>query len=379
MEQLGLVGLTNSGKTSLFNALCNTSAYVAPHPYSTTQANIAVAQVPDNRLNALAKMSSSKKIVYAGLEVKEPPAPEHLTSKDPLPPATDHGSVNQPLATHDGLSNKFLAGIREADALCFVLRAFRDENVIGETDPVAALELLELELIMADTASIESQFKKKQKASQSQKTDKELADRVNAMEVALTALSSGTPIYRSELSHTQRHLLNDLFLLTNKPMLVVLNIGDDQLKVANELEDEVIKKLGSSAQVLSLAVQLESEAAQLPEQSKKEILQELGLGEGALVRLSKAAYYLLGKNMFFTTGEKESRAWPYKTGSSAKECAGVIHSDLQRGFIKAEVISCDQLLQAGSWSKAKAEGKIRLEGKDYLVQDGDVMEIRFNV
>ncbi|HZU78510.1 MAG TPA: redox-regulated ATPase YchF [Acidimicrobiales bacterium] len=358
MERLGLVGLPNAGKTSLFNALTGAEAPVATHPFTTTESSVAVATVPDARLEALAAMSASKKVVRTGVEV------------------VDIAGLVAGSSTGEGLGNRFLAGIREVDALCLVLRSFDDPEVVGEGDPVAALGTLELELVLADLATVEAQLDKRRKAA---RADKSLAAEVAAIERAHEALQAGTPLYRAGLPADDRELRRNLFLLTDKPVLVVVNLGEDQVEKAETVVDPVAAELGGHGEVLGVSVQLEAEAARLEPAERAELLQGLGLGEGALARVAAAAYHLLGRRIFFTTGDKESRAWSFRDGATAPECAGVIHSDLQRGFIRAEVIHWDELLQAGSWAAAKSAGRIRLEGKDYKVLDGDVLEIRFNV
>lgn len=358
MERLGLVGLPNAGKTSLFNALTGAEAPVAAHPFTTTDTAVAVAPIPDPRLDALGAMSASKKIVRAGVEV------------------VDIAGLVAGSSTGEGLGNRFLAGIREVDALCLVLRAFPDAQVPGDEDPLTALGTLELELVLADLATVDSQLDKRRKAA---RADKSLAGEVAAMEAASEALSAGVPVYRAGLDPELRQGLRPIFLLTDKRVLAVVNLGEDQLVDADAMVKPVADELGSHGEVLGVSVQLEAEAAQLPTGERAELLEGLGLGEGALARLSRAAYLLLGRRVFFTTGDKESRAWSFRDGATAPECAGVIHSDLQRGFIRAEVIRWDELLEIGSWAKAKAAGRLRLEGKEYLVADGDVLEIRFNV
>jgi GTP-binding protein YchF len=358
MERLGLVGLPNAGKTSLFNALTGAEAPVAAHPFTTTDTAVAVAPIPDSRLDALGVMSASKKIVRAGMEV------------------VDIAGLVAGSSTGEGLGNRFLAGIREVDALCLVLRAFSDAEVPGDHDPLAALGTLELELVLADLATVESQLDKRRKAA---RADKSLAGEVAAMEDAAQALSAGVPVYRAGLDPEVGQELRPIFLLTDKPVLAVVNLGEDQLADADAVVKPVADELGGHGEALGVSVQLEAEAAQLPAEERAELLEGLGLGEGALARLSRAAYHLLGRRVFLTTGDKESRAWSFRDGATAPECAGVIHSDLQRGFIRAEVIRWDELLEIGSWAKAKAAGRLRLEGKEYLVADGDVLEIRFNV
>ncbi|HWE55853.1 MAG TPA: redox-regulated ATPase YchF [Acidimicrobiales bacterium] len=358
MERLGIVGLPNSGKSSLFNALTGGSALVAAHPFSTTETTQGVAQVPDDRLGKLAVMSESRKVVPTTVEF------------------VDIAGLVAGASTGEGLGNRFLAGIREADALTLVLRAFEDPNVVGGSDPVDDLGVLELELVLADTTTVDSQIDKRRKAARS---DKSLQGEVDALERAKAELDGGTPIYRSALTAEDRVTLRSFFLLTNKPVLAVVNLGEDQIADPDAVVKPVADELGGHGDVLGVSIALEAEAAQLDPDERTELLEGLGLGEGALPRVARAAYHLLGRRTFFTTGDKESRAWTYRAGARAPECAGVIHSDLQRGFIRAEVIHWDELLSIGSWNKAKEVGKLRVEGKDYEVVDGDVLEIRFNV
>ncbi len=358
MERLGLVGLPNAGKSSLFNAMTGASVPVAAHPFSTTETHVGIAQVPDPRLRALADMSKSKKVVGATLEF------------------VDIAGLVAGSSSGEGMGNRFLGGIREVDAVVMVLRAFADDNVVGGKDPLDDLHTLELELVLADADSVETQIVKRRKMA---RNDPSLKGEVEAMEAALKSLNSGIPIYRSTLTAEQRHDLRSTFLLTNKPVLAVVNLGEDQVADADELTKPVAAELGDAAEVLGVSVQLEAEAASLDEADRAELLEGLGLGEGALPRVIRAAYQLLGRRTFLTTGDKESRAWTFRAGAKAPECAGVIHSDLQRGFIRAEVIRWDELLELGSWQKAKDVGRLRVEGKDYEVADGDVLEIRFNV
>ncbi len=353
--------MPNSGKTSLFNALTGAAAPVAPHPFTTTESSVGSAPLPDARLDALAAMSSSRRVVHATVEL------------------VDIAGLVAGASSGEGLGNRFLAGIREVDALCLVLRAFEDEQVPGETDPLEALSVLELELVLADLASLESQLDRRRKASRVAKGDRGAAELLSGMEAAHAELSAGIPLYRSTLPAEVRSRLAELFLLTNRPVVAVVNMGEDQLEAPDKVLDPVTGALGDHGDVLGVCIQLEAEAARLDAKERLELLDGLGLGEGALPRVARAAYHVIGRRTFFTTGDKESRAWSFRAGASAPECAGVIHSDLQRGFIRAEVIATEALLELGSWSAAKAAGRIRLEGKDYQVADGDVLEIRFNV
>ena len=356
MEKLGLVGLPNSGKSSLFNALTGASAVVASHPFSTTETTVGIAQVPDERLWKLAEMSESRKVVPAGVEF------------------VDIAALAKGASTGEGLGNKFLGSLREVDALVFVLRAFEDPSVPtasgGDPDPADDLATLEFELVLADMGAVEGRLHRQQKAA---KGDKSLLPEIAALEKAKGLLDEGTPLYRAVLTPEERDLLKQSFLLTTKPILTVVNIGEDQLDDAAKLAEPF------GGDVLAVSVQLEAEAARLDDAERAELLEGLGLGEGVVPRVAHAAYHLLGRRTFLTTGDKESRAWTFRAGAKAPECAGVIHSDLQRGFIRAEVIRWDELLSIGSWSKAKEQGKLRVEGKEYEVLDGDVLEIRFNV
>ena len=360
MERFGFVGLPNAGKSSLFNALAGGGALAAPYAFATTDPNVGVVKVPDYRLDALAAMSSSQKVVYSTTEF------------------VDIGGLVEGASQGEGLGNKFLAGIREVDALVFVLRAFDDEDVPGPTEPLEHLRVVEIELTLADLESVESRIERRRKALRADPRDPNLVAEVDALEVALNSLSEGTPLFRAELSDERRAALREHFLLTNKPVMAVLNIGEDQLEQAADLASEIDDAF-PGAEVLPLSVQLEAEAAVLPTEDRTELLEGLGLGEGALPLFVRSAHGLLGLHTFLTTGEKESRAWTFKNGWKAPQCAGRIHTDFERGFIRAEVIEHDVLLDLGSWSAARDAGRLRLEGKDYRMQDGDVVEFRFNV
>ena len=360
MERFGFVGLPNAGKSSLFNALAGGGALAAPYAFATTDPNVGVVKVPDYRLDALAAMSSSQKVVYSTTEF------------------VDIGGLVEGASQGEGLGNKFLAGIREVDALVFVLRAFDDEDVPGPTEPLEHLRVVEIELTLADLESVESRIERRRKALRADPRDPNLVAEVDALEVALNSLSEGTPLFRAELSDERRAALREHFLLTNKPVMAVLNIGEDQLEQAADLASEIDDAL-PGAEVLPLSVQLEAEAAVLPTEERTELLEGLGLGEGALPLFVRSAHGLLGLHTFLTTGEQESRAWTFKNGWKAPQCAGRIHTDFERGFIRAEVIEHDVLLDLGSWSAARDVGRLRLEGKDYRMQDGDVVEFRFNV
>jgi hypothetical protein len=352
MERLGLVGLPNAGKSSLFNALTGANVVVAAHPFSTTESSVGIAQVPDDRLERLAEMSESRKVVPAGVEF------------------VDIAALVKGANTGEGLGNRFLGSLREVDALVYVLRAFEDPSVAGGSDPADDLATLEFELVLADLASVQGRVHRQEKAA---KGDKSLLPEVEALRRAEPVLDEGAPIYRSRLSADDRELLRPSFLLTNKPFLVVVNIGE------GDIEEGAKAAAPFGEDAMAVCVQLEAEAARLDPDERSELLEGLGLGDGVVPRVARAAYHLLGRRTFLTTGDKESRAWTFRAGAKAPECAGVIHTDLQRGFIRAEVIRWDELLGIGSWARAKEAGRLRVEGKEYEVQDGDVLEIRFNV
>lgn len=340
MEHLGLVGLPDSGHAGLFRALTGLDVDLA------SERVLGVVSLPDHRLDRLAEMSTSKKTVYATFQIAYLPGL-----------STEAGK---------GLGSRLLGSLRDCDALMLVVRA-ADGN-----DPARDLRALEDELVLADLGSVEQRLDKQRRAARG---DKSLESEVAALERAESILSDGEPVYRSDLTADERALLGPVFLLTNKPALVVVNIAVDQLDAADA------QAVPFGADALAVCVELEGDpdvvAAEGSERAA--LLAELGVAESVVPRLARAALSLLGRRTFLTTGEKESRAWTFRAGAAAPECAGVIHSDLQRGFIRAEVIGWQELLEIGSWAKAKEAGRIRVEGKDYLVSDGDVMEIRFNV
>ena len=358
MEKFGFVGLPNAGKSSLYNALTGGSALAAPYAFATTDPNIGVAKVFDERLDQLAVMSESKNVVHASVQF------------------TDIGGLVEGASEGEGLGNKFLANIREVDAVVYVLRAFVDNDVPGTPEPLEQLSVLETELTLADLESVERQAAKRIKAA---RLDPSAAVEAQALEAALAILAEGTPLYRSKLAGEYEEHLRPYFLLTNKPVLAIVNVGEDQLDGIDDAVEPVQAELGASADVIGVCIQLEAEAAQLDPDERTEMLEGLGLGEGALPRFVRTAYHALGLRTFLTTGEPESRAWTYRDGSTAPEAAGRIHTDFQRGFIKADTIQWDELLECGGWAAARDSGKVRVEGKDYVVSDGDVMEFRFNV
>ncbi|MGQ0825562.1 MAG: DUF933 domain-containing protein [Actinomycetota bacterium] len=338
MEHLGLVGFTGAGANRLFSAL---TGLPAPSEY---EAAVGVASVPDTRLDRLAVMSESKKVVPAGFELV------HLA----LPPGATPG---------EGLGAKVVGSLRNCDAILIVVRACADGGVAP--DPAGDLAAIVLELVLADLASVENRVTRQRKPLKT--GNKETAAEVAALEHAQRVLSDGTPLHHADLSAEERELLGPAFLLTVKPTLIVANT-DEPTAAESSIEGALVVPIGIEAEIAACA----------PE-DRDEMRESYGLGASALDQVSHAAYHLLGRRTFLTTGDKESRAWTFRAGAKAPECAGVIHSDLRRGFIRAEVIRWDELLEIGSWSKAREAKKLRVEGKEYEVQDGDVLEIRFSV
>ncbi|HUF84115.1 MAG TPA: DUF933 domain-containing protein [Acidimicrobiia bacterium] len=344
MEHLGLVGLPDSGHGALFSALTGLDEPGGFEPVK------GVAPLPDERVDRLGEMSESKKLVHATFEI------------DYIPGVAPGGKAGE------GLGSKLLGSLRDCDAILFVLRS--SSPTTGDVDPADDLATLEYELVLADLVSVEQRLDKQRRAM---KGDKSLAPEVAALERAQAELGDGTPVYRSALTADERELLTPVFLLTNKPVLSVVNLDEDRLGEA----DAVAAAVGEGA--LAVCVDVEAQIAGLEPDDRAEWLETYGISESVLPRLARNAYHLLGRRTFLTTGDTESRAWSFRAGAKAPECAGVIHSDLERGFIRAEVIDWRELLDIGSWAKAKEQGKLRVEGKDYEVADGDVLEIRFNV
>ena len=313
--------------------------------------------MPDRRLGLLAEMSGSAKRTPAQVQF------------------CDIGGIVEGASQGEGLGNQLLSHIREVEAIVYVLQAFETEDLPQEHDPLSQLHILELELSLADFDSTQRQLERREKQARSDPREE-----VSLLEKAAQVLAEGTPIYRSELSDEEKAALAANFLLTNKPIMVLANLGEEILDAEASQGGEIASALAEDlpqAEVMGMCVRLEEEVAQLPPEEQAEMLQELGLGEGALAAFARAARKLLSLHTFFTTGEKESRAWTFKAGSTARECAGAIHTDFEKGFIRAETIACEDLLAIGSWTAAKQAGKIRAEGRDYQTQDGDVMEFRF--
>jgi GTP-binding protein YchF len=357
VARVGILGLSNAGKTTLFNALTGLRAPTAAHPFSTTEPNLGVAKVPDARLARAAELEESDKTTFATLDLLDLPAM-----------AGEAGG---------GPGAQFLGRLREMEALAVVLRAFHDEAVPDTesgTDPVDQAESLLLELTLADA---EVFARRAERAAKESMSDAALKPVAAAIGRAAEHLEQGNPLRSASWSEQELNAFRDLAPLTMKPVVWVINV--DEGSGSQELVAAVQEAVPDGDVVVALSAQIEAEAAELEGDDRAELLEELELGEGALATVVRATYSALGLLSFFTVGPKESRAWTVRRGASAPEAAGKIHSDLERGFIRAEVVQIDEVLEAGGWDAAKAAGVVRLEGKDYEVAEGDVIVVRFSV
>ncbi|WP_274362435.1 redox-regulated ATPase YchF [Paenibacillus thermotolerans] len=361
----GIVGLPNVGKSTLFNAITQAGAESANYPFCTIDPNVGVVEVPDERLQGLANIVSPQRIVPTAFEF------------------VDIAGLVKGASKGEGLGNKFLAHIREVDAIVHVVRCFVDENIThvsGGVNPLSDIETINLELILADLESVEKRLERTKKNLKS--GDKKYAIEAEALERVKEALYNDKPARSVELSDEERLLLRDLHLITMKPVLYAANVSEEE--AANSEGNPYVAKVrefaaAEGAEVVPISAKVESEIAELEGEDKAMFLEELGLKESGLDRLIQAAYKLLGLYTYFTAGVQEVRAWTIRAGTKAPGAAGVIHTDFERGFIRAEVVSYDDLIACGSMNAAKEKGLLRLEGKDYVVRDGDVMHFRFNV
>ncbi len=362
--KIGIVGLPNVGKSTMFNSITKAGAECANYPFCTIEPNVGVVGVPDERLDELTKMYNPQKTTHAVIEF------------------VDIAGLVKGASKGEGLGNKFLSHIRETDSICEVVRCFDDSNVVhvdGSVDPIRDIETINLELIFAD---IETVTKRIDKARKNLKADKKYQQEIDLLEKIKENLENGVSARAIDFSEEEQEMVKEMFLLTTKPILYIANISEEQLE--NAENDELVKKVKEyaskeKAEVIPLCVKIEEELSGLEDNDKKEMLEALGLEESGLDKVIKKSYDLLGLMSFLTAGEPEVRAWTIKKGTKAPEAAGKIHSDIERGFIKAEIVSYKDLMEAGSMVNAKEKGLVRSEGKEYIMQDGDIVLFKFNV
>ncbi|WP_281182715.1 redox-regulated ATPase YchF [Staphylococcus schleiferi] len=360
----GIVGLPNVGKSTLFNAITKAGALAANYPFATIDPNVGIVEVPDTRLSELEKIVNPKKTVPTAFEF------------------TDIAGIVKGASKGEGLGNKFLSHIREVDAICQVVRAFDDENVThvaGRVNPIEDIEVINMELVLADLESVEKRLPRLEKMAKQK--DKTAVNEVRILTQIKETLENGKPVRSIDFNEEDQKYVNQAQLLTSKSMLYIANVGEDEVNDAENDKVKAIREYAASedSEVIVISAKIEEEIATLDDEDKAMFLEELGIEEPGLNRLIRKTYDLLGLATYFTAGVQEVRAWTFKEGMTAPQCAGIIHTDFERGFIRAEVTSYEDYVANNGEQGAKEAGKMRLEGKDYIMQDGDVVHFRFNV
>lgn len=360
----GIVGLPNVGKSTLFNAITKAGAEMANYPFATIEPNVGMVEVPDKRLERIQELIPAKKIVPTTFEF------------------TDIAGIVKGASKGEGLGNQFLENIRQTDAIVHVVRAFDDTDITsvsGKVDPIEDIDTINLELVMADLDAVNKRLAKVQRAAKGR--DKEALAELEVLNKIKPVLENGQSVCSIEFNDQEQKIVKGLFLLTSKPVLYVANIAEEDMADpdANKYMDAIKEHVKGDGEVIGVAAAAEEQIAEMDEEEKADFLEMEGVEEPGLNRLIRAAYKLLGLETFFTAGGPETRAWTFKKGTKAPQAAGIIHSDFERGFIRAEVMSFADLDELGSAQAVKEAGKLRLEGKEYVMQDGDIVEFRFNV